>query len=307
MRLDQRSESFQRYLAAKKPLDDRSLNAHVWQMMVASLPEGTRSRPPRFIEIGAGIGTMIERLLERSPLGDAEYVALESEPAHRVRAAQQLQSWAADHGRAWTRLSDDRWRLEGPGGRVEIDWRTASLFDDRQAMPIADVVLANAFLDLVDLDRALPRILGWLRPGGLFYFTLNFDGVTAFLPEVDADLDAAIVRAYHATMDERRDGEHPSGDSRTGRHLLVELARRGAPILAAGSSDWIVHPRDGIYQGDEAFVLHTLLDMVESSVGRRSGLDSRRLSEWIETRRHQIEAGELIFLAHQIDVVGRKP
>jgi SAM-dependent methyltransferase len=307
MRLDQRSESFQRYLAAKKPLDDRSLNAHVWQMMVASLPEGTRSRPPRFIEIGAGIGTMIERLLERSPLGDAEYLALESEPAHRVRAAQQLQSWAADHGRAWTRLSDDRWRLEGPGERVEIDWRTASLFDDRQAMPSADVVLANAFLDLVDLDRALPRILGWLRPGGLFYFTLNFDGVTAFLPEVDADLDAAIVRAYHATMDERRDGEHPSGDSRTGRHLLVELARRGAPILAAGSSDWIVHPRDGIYQGDEAFVLHTLLDMVEASVGRRSGLDSRRLSEWIETRRHQIEAGELIFLAHQIDVVGRKP
>ena len=250
---------------------------------------------------------MIERLLERSTLGNAEYAALESEAPHRDRAAQRLEAWAARHGYAWGRLSDDRWRLEGPAGSVEVDWRTVSFFDDGRSLPGADVVLANAFLDLVDLDRALTRLLGWLRPGGLFYFTLNFDGMTAFLPEVDADLDAAIMHEYHASMDERRDGEHPSGDSRTGRHLLEQLAHRGASILAAGSSDWIVLPRDGIYPGDEAFVLHTLLDMVESSVGRRAALDSRRLSGWIETRRQQIEAGELIFLAHQIDVVGRRP
>ena len=274
--------------------------------MIASLPEGTQSRPPRFIEIGAGIGTMIERLLERSALGDAEYVALESEPAHRLRAARRLQAWAADHGCGWTHLSDDRWRLEGSIGKVEIDWRTASLFDEGMSMPTAEVVLAHAFLDLVDLDRALPRILGWLRPGGLFYFSLNFDGMTAFLPGVDAGLDTAIVQAYHATMDERRDGEHLSGSSRTGRHLLEQLARRGAPVLAAGSSDWIVLPRNGTYQDDEAFVLHTLLDMLEFSVGRRPELNAGRLSEWIETRRRQVEAGQLIFLAHQIDVVGRK-
>ncbi|HKY84387.1 MAG TPA: class I SAM-dependent methyltransferase [Anaerolineales bacterium] len=275
--------------------------------MLASLPPKTESRRLRFLEVGAGIGTMIERLLEGSVLGQDGYIALESEGAHRELAAQRLRARAEAHGDSWSRLGDDRWRLEGPSLGVEVEWRSASLFEAALSLPPIDVVLAHAFLDLVDLDRALPRLLAWLRPGGLFYFTLNFDGLTAFLPEIDADLDAAVVREYHASMDARRDGEHPSGDRRTGRRLLTELRRRGSTLLAAGSSDWIVLPHDGAYPGDEAFVLHTLLDMVESSVRRRAAIDSRRLSEWIEARRRQVGAGDLVFLAHQIDVVGRAP
>ncbi len=219
----------------------------------------------------------------------------------------RLQAWAEAHAHTWTSLDDEHWRMEGPSVGVDFEWRSASLFDDAPSLAAFDVVLAHAFLDLVDLDRALPRLLGWLRPGGLFAFTLNFDRLTAFLPEIDADLDAAIIREYHASMDARRDGEHASGDSRTGRRLLTELPRHGSTILAAGPSDWIILPHDGVYPGDEGFVLNTLLGMVESSVRGRAAIDPGRLSEWVETRRHQMEAGELVFLAHQLDVVGRVP
>jgi SAM-dependent methyltransferase len=250
---------------------------------------------------------MIERLLERVQLGEAEYVALDADPAHLPIAARRLEAWAGEHGALWTASADDTWRIDGQGTQLEIRWVTASLFAD--ALPDApfDVLLAHAFLDLVDLDRALARLLPRLRPGGLFLFTLNFDGLTAFLPEDEPALDRAIVEAYHATMDARRDDGRPAGSSRTGRHLLAELPRRGAEMLAAGASDWIIFPGWDGYDRDEEIVLETMVGFVEESLGREPAFDRSSLSRWVARRRRQIKSGELIFLAHQIDVLGRMP
>jgi hypothetical protein len=178
------------------------------------------------------------------------------------------------------------------------------LFDDDTAEGPFDVLLAHAFLDLVDLDRALARLLPCLRPGGTCLFTLNFDGLTAFLPEIDPTLDRRIVEAYHATMDARRNDGLPSGSSRTGRRLLVELPRRGAEVLAAGASDWIIYPRAGGYAAGERTVLDAVVGFVEASL-RASDFDDAALLSWVARRRGQIEAGELVFLAHQIDILAQ--
>ncbi|MGQ0601957.1 MAG: hypothetical protein ACT4QE_09710, partial [Anaerolineales bacterium] len=53
--------SFERYLTAKKTVDDRALNAHVWETLARALPAG----PVRVLEVGCGIGAMVERVLER--------------------------------------------------------------------------------------------------------------------------------------------------------------------------------------------------------------------------------------------------
>ena len=77
---------------------------------------------------------------------------------------------------------------------------------------VYDLVIAQAFLDLVDLDSVLPLIGASLRPGGLIYLCINFDGGTIFDPVVDAELDARIEALYHRTMDERvADGKLPRG------------------------------------------------------------------------------------------------
>ena len=55
--------SLMRYLAAKKSVDDRALNGQVWQHLVAALPRATPQLPLRILEVGAGIGSMVERLL----------------------------------------------------------------------------------------------------------------------------------------------------------------------------------------------------------------------------------------------------
>ncbi|HNB51500.1 MAG TPA: class I SAM-dependent methyltransferase, partial [Anaerolineales bacterium] len=57
--------SFPRYLASKKSLDDRALNAHVWNTMTRAVSPATPGEPLRILEVGCGIGTMYARLLER--------------------------------------------------------------------------------------------------------------------------------------------------------------------------------------------------------------------------------------------------
>ncbi len=53
--------SFTRYLAAKKSVDDRALNEHTWQALAGALPH----KGVQVLEIGAGIGTMVERIVKR--------------------------------------------------------------------------------------------------------------------------------------------------------------------------------------------------------------------------------------------------
>jgi hypothetical protein len=250
---------------------------------------------------------MIERLLERLELGDAHYFALDSDPAHRAEAARRLQAWADGRGAGWTASDDAHWSIAAPAGRLDIHWTTASIFDEWIPPGPFDVVLAHAFLDLVDLDRALSRLLPQIAPGGLFYFTLNFDGLTAFLPEIEVSLDQAIVDAYHGTMDERRDGTAPSGDSRTGRRLLTELPRHGAEVLAAGASDWVIFPQGGTYPEGDSQVLYGIIDLVEGALEGNPAVPPDRLAPWIARRRRQVRDGELVFLAHQLDVLGRRP
>ena len=41
---------------------------------------------------------------------------------------------------------------------------------------LADVLIANAVLDLVDVPAVLPGLLQLLAPGGVYWFTINYDG-----------------------------------------------------------------------------------------------------------------------------------
>jgi hypothetical protein len=55
----------------KTPLD-RALNWQVWQHLVAALPRATPQQPLRVLEVGAGIGSMVERFVaDVSPLEGA--------------------------------------------------------------------------------------------------------------------------------------------------------------------------------------------------------------------------------------------
>jgi hypothetical protein len=198
-------------------------------------------------------------------------------------------------------------RLVGAEREVSAQLIQADVFALEPTERGFDLLIANALLDLVDVPTVLPHFWRCVRPGGFFWFTSNFDGETIFLPEIDRGLEAAIMTLYHRSMDQRvRDGR-PAGDSRCGRKLFSHITAAGGEVLAAGASDWIVHPVGGRYPADEQVFLHHIIDTVDNELRRSPALDSRALAGWVAARHRQIEAAELIYMAKQLDVFGRVP
>src|SRR5919108_3838603 len=89
---------FTRYLAAKKSVDDRALNRHVWHRLSRALQQTASDRPVRVLEIGAGIGIMVERLVEWGLLCQATYTAIDADPETIATSRQRLPAWMAAQG-----------------------------------------------------------------------------------------------------------------------------------------------------------------------------------------------------------------
>ena len=277
--------SFIRYLSAKKTVDDRALNRRVWDAMTARV----RGLSPRVLELGGGIGTMIERAA--------------ADPALRPRSWTLVDDQSA-------LVAEARRRLAGLD-KFPVELLCTGVQDFiAQGVEPFDLVIANAFLDLFDPAQILPQLLRLTQPSGSFLFSITFDGLTALEPEFDRELDQRIVDLYHRTMDERIVAGRISGDSRCGRHLLTLLPRIGYQLVEAGSSDWIVHPCEGGYPADEGYFLSCILGFFEESLSGRAEMDRGELLGWLGARRAQLAAGELVLIAHQVDVCAapsRKP
>ncbi len=292
---------FAHYLVVKKTVDDRALNLRIWQAFAGLVSELER---PLIFEAGCGIGTMLERLIENKVIASAEYVGMDFNADNIDLARERITEWAAQRGYS-VRTAGPAVLIEGSGVAVEARFLHGDALGERAAGSATDVLLAHAFLDLVDIPAALNRLMPRLRPDGIFYFTLVFDGLTILEPEDDPELDAEIMRLYHQSMDERIVGGQPSGDSRSGRHLYRHLQEIGAELLESGSSDWVVFPHKRAYSNGEFEFLEHILLSIERALSDSAQLDPQALARWISQRRQQLQHGELTYIAHQMDFLGR--
>jgi hypothetical protein len=286
--------SFPRYLLSKQTVDDRALNRLVLDALRARLPRG----PIRVIEVGAGMGNMLARLLSWSVISEAEYVHEDAMEENLRFASTWLPDWARQAGYKVTKQGESGMRLSQGGREVNVTLTGEDLSSFVRTAPApADLLIAHAFLDLLPLPKSLPGLLSLTK--NLAWLTLNFDGLTAFEPSIDEALDEQIVELYHRSMDARPTG----GDSRTGRHLLTDLRKMGVHILAAGSSDWVVLAEGGKYPADEAYFLKFILHFFEEALTGHPELDQTRFRQWLSSRRFQVDHGELVYVAHQLDVL----
>jgi len=278
---------YQRYLRSKRSVEARCLNSHVWSAL-ADYVTGLGHRPVRILELGGGVGSMALRFLEKFLHPNVDYTIVDASIPSLAAARAEL----LPHNRGWT-----------------FDFGSADIYDylGQHASERWDLLVCHALLDLLDLDTALPRFLACLLPGGAFYFPISYDGLTIFEPEGNADFERELFAAYHRSMDQRRVGGQPPGDSRTGRHLLSALPAAGAQVVAAGASDWVVIPQAGAYPADEAYFLACILQTIEEELSGSENLDQPRLRDWLALRRAQLGRAELSFIAHQIDIFGVVP
>lgn len=298
------SYSDSRYLEAKRTVDDRSLNHGVLRALRAEIARRSGA-PLKILELGAGTGTMAARLADWQVLHRGEYVLLDADRELLSFARKRIASLGRAHGE---RVEEQGDCIAVRGADVDLSFRFVnaelhSYLESSAAEAGFDLVIANAFLDIVDVPFTLSTLFGRATPGASYWFSINFDGETAFLPEHSDD--AALLAVYHRSMDERvRDG-HRTGDSKTGRHLFEHLQKAGASISAAGSSDWVVYAEGGSYLGDEAYFLHHLVHTVRLELEKHPEVQREVLERWCALRHAQVERGELKLIAHQLDFFGR--
>jgi len=294
------TSGYARYLAAKTTVDDRALNRHVLAELRRLMPAG----PPRVLEIGAGLGTMVARLLDWGAIGAGEYILLDADRQLLDCSRRWLRDWAAARGLRSDLLPDG---LQVGDLRVRLVHAELGRYLEAGHGTLADVLIANAVLDLVDVPAVLPGLLRLLIPGGVYWFTINYDGESIFVP--GHPHDDQVMQAYHRDMDERVRYGRPAGDSRTGRRLFHYLRDAGAPAVAAGSSDWVVSAGpDGKYPDDEAYFLRSIVSTIQNALrSREDRVEPADLADWLAARGRQLAAGELVYLAHQLDFVGRSP
>ena len=289
------SYSTVRYLKAKAAVDDNALNGRVYDVLAQSIID-MEGRPLRVIELGAGVGSTFRRLFERGLLSSGEYVMIDLDSESLAEAERAVgETVGLDNGVA-------------PSVDYVAQDAVAYLREQIEAGRLADVIIGQALVDLLNVPEFLEAAANTLRPGGLLYLPITFDGETVFEPTVNIVLNARVVDSYHRTMDDRRTpGGLATGGSTAGRALLEEIPRADLEIVTAGSSGWVVYPQEGGYPEDVAYFLHHIINFVWEALSERSIVFSFGLEEWVAERHLQIEHGELIYIAHQLDVLARKP
>jgi len=286
------------YLAVKHAIDSRSLAQNVWQTLAAFLKAHATCHDFRILDIGAGTGSMLMRLLDADLLRQCQYYAVEREPGFEQVAEKELAAWAEGHG---CRLEADGalgWTLQNNEKRIDIKWLTTDIgeLDADFEGGFFDLLIGHAVIDLLPVPECLPGLLNLIKPGGGYYFSLNFAGVTRFLP-ADAR-DREITELYHRDMDRR----FPKIDwraSQTGKLLGPWLKEQGHQVLAEGISDWQIAAASSATAAENRFI-GNILATLEKALAGLDGLD-----DWIRLRRQQAASGKLLFFAANRDYFGR--
>jgi SAM-dependent methyltransferase len=304
------SRDYIAYLAAKKGVDDRALNRYVRQELQAGLRTSTASEPLRVIEFGAGIGTMFERVLAWDLAPHLHYALVEINPdyldAFRSRNATKHQGCTHHpHGRPFEKAASAEILTA-----TTVEIICADLYDvfaDPRQTGQWDLIIAHAVMDLVDASGALAGFSRLAKPGGLLYLSLIYDGHTEFLPVEDPEFEQKVLDRYHLSMDRRTIRGSRSGTSRAARAMFGRFAAQGLPILAAGSSDWIVYPQAGCYRAEEALFLNTIIETIHVQLQQDPAVDPDRLAAWTVRKHDLVKTGKLIYMARNMDFLSCRP
>jgi SAM-dependent methyltransferase len=277
-----------RYLESKRSVDDRALSRRVRDRLRSSLPPD-----PRVVDVGCGTGSTLARLHEWG-VTDGSYRGIDRD-ARAVAFARSVRPAAFRRSETAVTTTGSGFVVDDLSASFETGDAFEALARDGED---ADLFVAAAFADLVPLDSLVDAAESVLRPDGLAYFPITFDGGTIFQPDHPAD--DAVERAYHRAID-RKSGR----DSRAGRRLADLLRRRDGDLVAMAASDWVVRPRSGEYRDDEAYFLSCILDFVDDALsGTEDG--PARVDDWLSTRRKQLASNDLTYVAHQYDLLYRK-
>lgn len=293
--------SYPQYLEAKRSVDDRALNRPVFDALREQLVSQSADRPIRVLELGGGTASMLRRCIRWSLLTHADYTIVDQSEESLAAIPEILENHYRDSATETTLSQEqDLLRLRDASTDISLTLVEADITQYLQEThDNFDLIIVHAVLDLVDVTEVLPLIWDACSEHARYWFTVNFDGESTFLPPLKGDSE--ILAEYHRSMDSR------PGSRYSGRALFSALHDQSASILASGSSDWVVHSQSDGYPNDEAYFLHHIIHTVDQELSDHPSLDSSLFQQWTSKRHEQIDSGELVYIAHQLDFTGSPP
>ncbi len=274
------------WLAARRPYDEAALDRDAIAAIQAwghTLPDGYQ---PVVVDLGSGTGAALARV-------------------RRWLAPRPLRAYAVDRDAAL--LAHQR----GTGAVPLVADLLGPL--DHLGGPAdgaVDLVVGHALADLLPLDHLANRVAALVRSGGLIHLALVYDGLTAFMPTDDPDLDvdtvleAEVIGAFHRHMDRPAAQMPEYGGSTAGRRLGPALAAAGLEIVADAPSIWTVRADDG---PAAHAVLARLLHYVADAAREVRGVASADLDRWEVSRRAALARRTLAAQVAHRDLLARRP
>jgi SAM-dependent methyltransferase len=261
---------------------------------------------------------MLRRTLDLEPTGNVKLVGLDEDARNlsagvdRMEQVLRSRGWEIAEVKRGPEARSIRGRKEATDVRVEF--LQGELLDPNTTGGLQpfDFVTAHAFMDLIPLDRGVSIIRKLLKPGGVFYSTLNYDGLTLLLPEYeDPGFERLLLRIYNRSMELRRIGSRKTGGSLSGRRLYQALLDGAFRILEVGPSDWSVFPPGGGYTEGQQLFLTAVLSMIEEEARRYRrepgggipAVSPERLDLWYSERLEAVRNHRLSLIVHQLDLL----
>ena len=280
------------------------MNPRVRESFTQALAEWPADRPLRVVEVGGGAGGAFRYWMELlAPFQRVEFTATDRDGALLEAYRGEVHAWAGDEGLREAGEDPACLCCEGRGRTTEVrlrEVRAPEGFGEKDEAAF-DLLVARSFWDLVPPGTAFSLGRRLIAPGGLFYSTLTFGGMTRFSPP--HELDRRLLQCYHASMTGVRGGDPFAGERLLGE---VRLPGSGFSELASGRSDWRVVPADASYPEDEAYFLLTVLGFVEKELLAVPDIGDEELDWWVRTRRHQLKDCQLCYAARQQDLAARR-
>lgn len=296
--------AFRDYLDIKAALDDRSLNPAVR----AAFHDALRGREwLACLDLGTGAGASLWRLLNANLAASLSITAVDRDADLLALAFRRTLVLFRARGYEVATSGDLSLRARRADRQIAIDFVHADSreFDPRSEMGRFDAVMAQESLDFLALDTLADRIGRWLKPKGVFYATLNYQGGTCLFPSYrDPEAEAGILAAYEAALERRwgRDGD----EVEPGQRLYDALQNGGFEVVAYGSSDWNLSPVRRAYRDQAGLCLATLLEMVRDEVARSGTVPASALGAWYVGRLQDVEHCKLGLIVRQLDLLAQK-
>jgi SAM-dependent methyltransferase len=196
-----------------------------------------------------------------------------------------------------------------------IKLQVHNLYDEEANKQLRDfdLVTGQALLEHTNMEKAIPILKSFSKPGGYLYFPHNYMSPTMFLPIFDNAVDRTVVQNFDRfSIENQIFCDEVCGDSSTGAKLYNMFKKYGFDVIHFTTTDWLLYPKGDGYTDEEKEVLYILLDFFYDAnrnerlpVSRR--IHPKLLEDWRITRFRQIEDNELVYICPQTSILVRNP